>query len=69
MPGPKVKYDPQIDSLYLQFGDTPAKESDQNESGIMIDYDTQGNIVGVELPHVAARLSRPGWKMYWVKQG
>jgi len=45
----KIKYDPQTDILRLRFGDTPIEESDQVEPGIIVDYDAEGHIVGVEL--------------------
>jgi uncharacterized protein YuzE len=44
-----VKYDPQVDILRLRFGDAVIEESEQVESGIIVDYDESGNVVGVEL--------------------
>lgn len=49
----KVKYDPQTDTLTLRLGDTPIKESDEIEPGLIVDYDANGQIVGVELLDVS----------------
>jgi uncharacterized protein YuzE len=49
MTGTRVKYDPQTDTLRLRFSDTPIKESDEIEPGVIVDYDANGQIVGVEL--------------------
>ena len=45
----RIKYDPQTDTLTLRFGDTPIAESDEIEPGVIVDYDANGQIVGVEL--------------------
>ena len=44
-----VRYDQQTDILRLRFSDTPIKESDEIEAGVIVDYDATGQIVGVEL--------------------
>ena len=53
MTGAKVKYDPQTDTLRLRFSDTPIKESDEIEPGMIVDYDANGQVVGVELLDVS----------------
>lgn len=53
MTGDKVKYDPQTDTLTLNLGDTAIKESDEIAPGLIVDYDANGQIVGVELLDVS----------------
>lgn len=45
----KVKYDPQVDILRIRLGDRPIEDSQQVESGVIVDYDEGGNIVGLEI--------------------
>jgi uncharacterized protein YuzE len=47
--GEKVKYDPQTDILVLSLSHAPIKESDEIEPGLIVDYDAQGKVVGIEL--------------------
>ena len=45
----KVKYDPQVDILRIKLASAPIEESEQIGSGLIVDYDAAGNIVGIEL--------------------
>jgi predicted DNA-binding transcriptional regulator YafY len=45
----KIIYDPEVDVLRILFQDTPISESDEDESGIIFDFDDQGNVVGLEV--------------------
>lgn len=58
MTGTKVKYDPQTDILRLRFGNIPIEESDQVEPGVIVDYDAEGHIVGVELLDASDLITR-----------
>jgi len=44
-----VKYDRQTDILRLRFKDGPIADSDEIEPGVIVDYDADGQIVGVEI--------------------
>jgi uncharacterized protein YuzE len=54
-----IKYDRQTDILRLRFGNTPIKESDEIEPGLIIDYDANGQIVGIELLDASEYISEP----------
>lgn len=43
----RVKYDKEVDVLYIIFSDHKIKESDEEKPGIIIDYEKQGSIVGL----------------------
>jgi uncharacterized protein YuzE len=44
----KFTYDPEADAISLFWGTTVA-ESDEIAPGVILDYDAQGNVVGVEI--------------------
>jgi uncharacterized protein YuzE len=45
----KVKYDKEVDVLYITLSDEKIKESDEHKPGIILDYDASGNMVGIEI--------------------
>lgn len=45
----KVNYDPEMDTLRIVLSSAPVEESDEEKSGVILDYDTEGNIVGLEI--------------------
>lgn len=48
----KLAYDAAADALYLTLSDSKPAESDEVRPGVVIDYDDQGRVVGVEILHV-----------------
>ena len=52
----KVKYDKEVDILYIQFSDNKIKESDEEKSGIILDYDNEGSIVGIEVLNASKKM-------------
>lgn len=55
----KVIYDPGVDVLRILFRDTPIEESDEDTPGIILDYDSEGNVVGLELLNASQRVENP----------
>lgn len=55
----KIIYDPEVDVLRILFQDTPISESDEDESGIIFDFDQQGNVVGLEVLDASQRIDNP----------
>ena len=55
----KVKYDKEVDILYIQFSDEKVSESDEGKSGIIIDYDYAGNIAGIEVLNASKKMPQP----------
>lgn len=51
----KLEFDPIADALYLESSDHDVEHSEQIKPGVILDYDVNGNIVGVEVLSVSAR--------------
>jgi uncharacterized protein YuzE len=55
----KVTYDPEVDVLRILFRDAPIEESDENKPGVILDYDKDGNVVGLEVLNASQRVENP----------
>ena len=55
----KATYDPDTDVMYLQLRAARIVESDEVEPGIIVDYDSRGGIVAVEILDATKRSGRP----------
>lgn len=54
----KAHYDPEADALAINWGDAPIEESDEVEPGLILDYDKDGNLVGVEVLRASQQIQR-----------
>jgi uncharacterized protein YuzE len=55
----KVTYDPEVDVLRILFNSAPVEESDEDKPGVILDYDKDGNIVGLEILDASKRIENP----------
>ena len=55
----KVRYDPEVDVLSIALSDAPVEESDEDKSGVILDYDKSGNVVGLEILDASKRMGNP----------
>jgi len=62
----KASFDKEIDVVYLRFTDADIAESDEEKPGIIIDYDKNGNVVGIELLDASRKMENPGSLVYEV---
>jgi uncharacterized protein YuzE len=53
----QANYDPQSDTLTLLWSDAPIQESDSDKPGIILDYDAEGNVIGVEILNASKRIN------------
>ena len=51
----RLKVDHQADALYLSLREGPATESQEVSPGIIVDYDDNGQAVGIEMLHLSKR--------------
>ncbi len=55
----RIKYDKVSDVLYISLSDEAVHESDENKSGVIIDYSTDGKIVGIEILSASKKMPNP----------
>ena len=55
----KVTYDPEVDVLRILLRESPVEESDEDKPGIILDYDRDGNVVGIEVLNASRRVENP----------
>jgi uncharacterized protein YuzE len=55
----KVRYDRDTDVMYISFNDRKIIESDEDRPGIVIDYDDEGGLVGIEILNASKRMEHP----------
>ncbi|HUB26256.1 MAG TPA: DUF2283 domain-containing protein [Tepidisphaeraceae bacterium] len=55
----KVTYDVETDTLRVIFRNSPIQESDEDKPGVILDYDKEGNIVGLEILDASKRTDNP----------
>ncbi len=55
----KVSYDPEVDIVRILLSDAPIVESDESKPGVIMDYDAQGHLVGLEVLDASHRISDP----------
>ena len=55
----KLEFDPQADAVYLELTDAEIEESKEIQPGIIMDYDAEGRIVGIEVLYVNKRAELP----------
>lgn len=62
----KIKYDKEVDIIYIQFAEDKIKESNEDRQGIIIDYNDKGNIVGIEVLNASTKMEHPNSVVYEV---
>lgn len=55
----KITYDSETDVLRILFSNVPIEESDEDKPGVILDYDKDGNIVGLEILDASKRVENP----------
>jgi uncharacterized protein YuzE len=51
----RLAYDPATDSLYIHLSDRPSVDSDEVVNGVVLDYDAQGALVGIDVQHASLK--------------
>lgn len=51
-----LKIDREADALYLNLRDEPVAESEEVSPGIVVDYDSAGQVVGIEMLYLSRRV-------------
>jgi len=51
----KIKHFPETDMLYIELRPGAGADADEVAPGIVLDYDTDKNVIGIELDHATER--------------
>lgn len=52
----KLNYYPETDSLYIDLVDRLSAESREVSEGVVLDYDAEGNLVGIDIDNASKKL-------------
>ena len=52
----KLNYYPETDSLYIDLAERSSVESREVSEGVVLDYDSEGNIVGIDIDNAGKKL-------------
>jgi len=52
----RINYYPETDSLYIDLSSKPSAESREVSEGIVLDYDAEGNLVGIDIDQASTKL-------------
>jgi len=45
----RIHYDPQADAAYIRLAETDVADSDEVTPGIVLDFDADGHVIGIEI--------------------
>jgi uncharacterized protein YuzE len=52
----KLNYYPETDSLYIDLSEKTSMESKEISEGIVLDYDAEGNLVGIDIDNASKKV-------------
>lgn len=52
----KPHYYPETDSLYIELSAKPSSDTQETATGLLVDLDADGNVVGFDLDHASEKL-------------
>ena len=52
----KLHYYPETDSLYIDLNSRPSADSREVGEGVVVDFDADGNVVGIDIDHASQKL-------------
>ena len=53
----KLNYYADTDSLYIDLSEQPSVESREISEGVVVDYDANGNLVGIDIDNASKKCS------------
>jgi uncharacterized protein YuzE len=55
----KIEYDQQADAIYIRLRAGSVAESDEVRPGVVLDFDSEGQVLGIEMLDVSKRTDNP----------
>ena len=52
----RLNYYPETDSLYINLSEQPSVESQEISEGILLDYDIEGRLVGIDIDNASHKV-------------
>ncbi len=52
----RIAYCPETDSLYIDLSAKPSAESREVSPGVVLDYDADGNLAGIDIDEASRKL-------------
>ncbi len=52
----RIQYYPETDSLYMDLADRPSVDSREAADGVVLDFDSDGRLVGIDIDQARKRL-------------
>lgn len=53
----KIAYYGDNDSLYIDLSDSPSSDSREVAEGVVLDYDSAGNLVGIDIDNASTKVA------------
>jgi len=53
----KLNYHADTDSLYIDLSERPSAESREVSEGVVLDYDVEGNLVGIDIDNASRKVA------------
>jgi uncharacterized protein YuzE len=60
----RLKVDKENDSLYFRLDEASIVESDEVQPGVILDFNAEGKVVGIELLNLSSRMSAEQLKVF-----
>ena len=55
----KLSYDADVDILYIKLTNAKIVDSDEEDPGVIVDYDAAGGVVGLEILDISRYVRKP----------
>lgn len=55
----KIEYDPKADAMYIRLAAGVVADSDEVRPGVVLDFDADGKVLGIEMLDVSTRTTNP----------
>ncbi len=63
----KVTVDKEADAVYIRISDTRIYDSEEVKPGVILDYDEQNNLVGIEILRISERVPSASLKTVMIE--